>query len=128
MEEPTLGSLDWTCHEAGNLSPRQVLRMANEGKFPQPVRVTEGNERQKGRIAFVRSEVRTWVADRIAERDNARSDRAAGGSLAQNDGAAAMPEIRHAPQEGDSKGLQKVDRDRPRPGPSRRRAATPKSR
>ena len=48
MEEPTLGSLDWTCHEAGNLSPRQVLRMANEGKFPQPVRVTEGNERQKG--------------------------------------------------------------------------------
>ena len=128
MEAPTLGSLDWTCHEAGNLSPRQVLRMANEGKFPQPVRVTEGNERQKGRIAFVRSEVRTWVADRIAERDNARSDRAAGGSLAQNDGAAAMPEIRHAPQEGDSKGLQKVDRDRPRPGPSRRRAATPKSR
>jgi hypothetical protein len=24
MEEATLGSLDWTCHEAGNLSPRQV--------------------------------------------------------------------------------------------------------
>ena len=104
MEEPTLGSLDWTCHEAGNLSPRQVLRMANEGKFPLPVRVTEGNERQKGRIAFVRSEVRTWVAERIAERDNARSGRAAGGSLAQNDGAAAMPEIRHAPQEGEFKG------------------------
>jgi len=86
MEEPTLGSLDWTCHEAGNLSSRQVLRMANEGKFPQAVRVTEGNERQKGRIAFVRSEVRTWVAERIAKRDNARSDRAAAGSLAKNDG------------------------------------------
>ena len=51
MEEPTLGSLDWTRHEAGNLSSRQVLRTANEGRFPQPVRVTEGNERQKGHIA-----------------------------------------------------------------------------
>jgi hypothetical protein len=51
MEEPTLASLDWTCHEASNLSPRQALRMANEGKFPLPVRVTEGNERQKGHIA-----------------------------------------------------------------------------
>jgi hypothetical protein len=54
MEEPTLGSLEWACHEAGNLSPRQILRMADEGKFPQPVRVTEGNERQRGRIAFRR--------------------------------------------------------------------------
>jgi predicted DNA-binding transcriptional regulator AlpA len=78
IEDPTLGSLDWTCHEAGDLSPRQILRMARERKFPEPVRVTEGNERQKGRIAFVRSEVRAWVAQRIAERDNARSDRAAG--------------------------------------------------
>ena len=83
MEEATLGSLDWTCHEAGNLSPRQILRMAEEGKFPQPIRVTPGNERQRGRIAFVRSEVRTWVAERITERDNARSDRAAGRQLSE---------------------------------------------
>src|ERR1700720_4474841 len=104
MEEPTLGSLGWTCHEAGNLSSRQVLRMANEGRFPQPVRVTEGNERQKGRIAFVRSEVRTWVADRIAERDNARSDRATGGSSPKNDIAAAPPELFPVPQKMDSNG------------------------
>ena len=78
IEEPTLGSLDWACHEAGDLSPRQVIRMANDQKFPEPVRVTKGNERQKGRIAFVRSEVRAWVAERVAERDSARSDRAAG--------------------------------------------------
>jgi predicted DNA-binding transcriptional regulator AlpA len=79
IEEPMLGSLDWTCRETGGLSPRQLIRMANEQKFPEPVRVTEGNERQKGRIAFVRSEVRAWVGERIAERDSARSDRAAGG-------------------------------------------------
>ena len=128
MEEPTLGSLDWTCHEAGNLSPRQILRMANEGKFPQPVRVTKGNERQRGRIAFVRSEVRTWVAERIAERDNVRLDRASGGSLAQNDSTAAKPKISHVPQEVDSKGRQKVDRYRARRGPGPRPAATPDSR
>jgi predicted DNA-binding transcriptional regulator AlpA len=85
IEEPTLGSLDWTCHEAGGLSPRQLIRMANEQKFPEPVRVTEGNERQKGRIAFVRSEVRAWVAERIAERESARFDRAADGRLSGND-------------------------------------------
>jgi hypothetical protein len=51
MEEPTLASLDWTCHEVSNLSPRQALRMANEAKFPEPVWVTEGNERQKEHIA-----------------------------------------------------------------------------
>lgn len=85
IEEPTLGSLDWTCHETGGLSPRQLIRMANEQKFPEPVRVTEGNERQKGRIAFVRSEVRAWVVERIAERDSARSDRAAVVRLSAND-------------------------------------------
>ena len=123
MEEATLGSLDWTCHEAGNLSPRQILRMAEEGKFPQPIRVTPGNERQRGRIAFVRSEVRTWVAERIAERDNARSDRAAGRQLSENDTAAALPEIFRAPQKMDSRGRQKVDRDRSRRWPGRRPAA-----
>jgi predicted DNA-binding transcriptional regulator AlpA len=85
IEEPILGSLDWACHEVGDLSPRQVIRMANEQKFPEPVRVTKGNERQKGRIAFVRSEVRAWVAERIAERESARSDRAAGSRLSRND-------------------------------------------
>jgi predicted DNA-binding transcriptional regulator AlpA len=128
MEEPTLGSLDWTCHEAGNLSPRQILRMANEGKFPQPVRVTEGNERQRGRIAFVRSEVRTWVTERIAERDNIRLDRVSGGSLAHNDSTTAKPKISHVPQEVDSKGRKKVDHYRARRGPGPRPAATPDSR
>ena len=51
MEEPTLGSLDWTCHEAGNLTPSHVLRITNERKFLEPVRVTKGSERQKGHIA-----------------------------------------------------------------------------
>jgi predicted DNA-binding transcriptional regulator AlpA len=125
MEEPTLGSLEWACHEAGNLSPRQILRMADEGKFPQPVRVTEGNERQRGRIAFVRNEVRTWVAERIAERDDARSDRAPDSSLAQT---GAMREIPHPPQEVNSKGLQKAERHRSRSRPSPRPPPTQNSR
>jgi hypothetical protein len=65
-------------------------RIADEGKFPQPVRVAEGNERRRGRIAFVRNEVRTWVAERIAERDDARSDRAPDSSSAQIGGAATF--------------------------------------
>jgi predicted DNA-binding transcriptional regulator AlpA len=77
MEEPILGPMDWTSNETGGLSPRHILRMAGEGKFPQPVRVTEGTERQKGRIAFVRSEVRAWVAERIAERDGVTSSSSA---------------------------------------------------
>jgi predicted DNA-binding transcriptional regulator AlpA len=128
MEEPTLGSLEWACHEAGNLSHRQILRMADEGKFPQPVRVTEGNERHRGRIAFVRNEVRTWVAERIAERDDASSDRAPDSSLAQIGGAATMPEIPHPPQEVNSKGLQKAERHRSRSRPSPRPPPTPNSR
>ena len=48
MEEPTLASLDWTCHEASNLSPRQALRMANEGKFPRPVRVPRAMNARRG--------------------------------------------------------------------------------
>jgi predicted DNA-binding transcriptional regulator AlpA len=71
MEEPSLGSLGWAREETGGLSGRHILRMANEGKFPKPVRVTEGSERQKGRIAFVRSEVKAWIAARIAERSAA---------------------------------------------------------
>ena len=63
MEEATLGSLDWTCHEAP------------------------------------------------------------GGSLAKNDTAAALPEIFRAPQKMDSRGRQKVDRDRSRRWPGRRPAA-----
>jgi len=34
------GSLECTCHEARNLSPRQILRMAEE--VHKPVRVTQG--------------------------------------------------------------------------------------
>jgi predicted DNA-binding transcriptional regulator AlpA len=69
LDEPSLGPLKWASEEAGGLSGRHILRMAAKGKFPQPIRVTEGGEHQKGRIAFVRSEVRAWIAARIASRD-----------------------------------------------------------
>jgi predicted DNA-binding transcriptional regulator AlpA len=69
LEEISLGSINWVRAETGGLSPRHIMRMSTEGKFPKPVRVTEGSENRKGRIAFVKSEVRAWIAARIAERD-----------------------------------------------------------
>jgi predicted DNA-binding transcriptional regulator AlpA len=69
LEQISLGSINWVRAETGGLSPRHIMRMSAEGKFPKPVRVTEGSENRKGRIAFVKSEVRAWIAARIAERD-----------------------------------------------------------
>ena len=69
LEEPTLGSLSWACEQTGGLSGRHLLRMAAEKTFPQPVRITDGGERNKGRLAFVRAEVRAWVAARIEQRN-----------------------------------------------------------
>jgi predicted DNA-binding transcriptional regulator AlpA len=69
LEEISLGSINWVRTETGGLSPRHIMRMSAEGKFPKPVRVTEGSENRRGRIAFVKSEVRAWIAARIAERD-----------------------------------------------------------
>jgi len=72
-EQQSLGSLKWASDETGGLSSRHIMRMVDEGKFPQPVRLTEGSERRGGRIAFVKSEVRAWITARIAERDARRA-------------------------------------------------------
>lgn len=45
-----------------SLSRTMINRLRREGKFPPAVSLTEK------RIAFVRSEVDTWVKDRIAAR------------------------------------------------------------
>jgi predicted DNA-binding transcriptional regulator AlpA len=50
-------------------SVRHMKRMAAEGKFPRPVRLTEGGENQHGRIGWVESELDAWLAARLAERD-----------------------------------------------------------
>lgn len=42
-----------------------LSRLAQQGKFPQPVRLSEN------RIAWVASEVRAWVAERAASRERA---------------------------------------------------------
>lgn len=58
-------------HSARLLSPKQVCaraalsrstiaRLVETGKFPKPVRITEG------RIAFVEDEVSAWIHDRIS--------------------------------------------------------------
>jgi predicted DNA-binding transcriptional regulator AlpA len=49
-----------------SLSPRQLARLAEAGDFPTPMRLGHG---PNGRIAFVESEVRRWLHDRVAERD-----------------------------------------------------------
>src|SRR5215471_5301744 len=64
----TLCSLKQVSEKTGGLSGRHILRMSDEGKFPQAVRVTEGSAHRKGRIAFVESEVDDWIEARIAER------------------------------------------------------------
>src|SRR5438105_1227257 len=67
-EHQSLVSMSWV-EEETNLSSRHVMRMVDDGKFPEPVRVTEGSAHRGGRIAFVKSEVRAWIAARITERD-----------------------------------------------------------
>jgi prophage regulatory protein len=63
-------------HEVRYLSPRQVqgltslsashlVRMADAGRFPKPVRLGEG---KNGRLGFVESEVLAWNAARLEER------------------------------------------------------------
>lgn len=61
-EEPQLISLNRTC-ELTSLSRTMINRLRNEGRFPRAVAVGEK------RIAFIRSEVSTWVRERIAERE-----------------------------------------------------------
>jgi predicted DNA-binding transcriptional regulator AlpA len=67
-KQATLCSLKRVSEKTGGLSGRHIMRMVEEGKFPQSVRLTEGSAHRKGRIAFVESEVDAWIAARIAER------------------------------------------------------------
>ena len=48
--------------------PATVLRMAREGRFPVPVRVSDYTLAE---FRFVESEVEEWIAARIAKRDAA---------------------------------------------------------
>ena len=48
-----------------NYSKVHLHRLVKAGKFPKPVKI--GFER--GRIAYVESEIDDWIAARIAERD-----------------------------------------------------------
>jgi hypothetical protein len=53
MVEAILNLLDWTCHRAGKPYGLVKNRIWRGAKFPQSVRVIEGNERQKRRKAMV---------------------------------------------------------------------------
>jgi predicted DNA-binding transcriptional regulator AlpA len=54
---------------SGGLSRRQRMRMADEGRFPKPVRLTAGSADRPGRLGWVEGEVLKWNEDRVAERD-----------------------------------------------------------
>jgi predicted DNA-binding transcriptional regulator AlpA len=51
-----------------SLSPRHQSRLAQEDRFPKPVRLGEG---KNGRIGFVEAEVLAWNAARLEERNAA---------------------------------------------------------
>lgn len=56
-----LVSVNGVC-EITSLSRTSIFKLRNQGQFPAEVRLGS-------RIAFVRSEVDAWVAQRIAERN-----------------------------------------------------------
>ena len=48
--------------------PVHIMRLAAQGKFPQPVRLGDLDD-PRSAVAFVESEVDAWIEQRIAERD-----------------------------------------------------------
>lgn len=63
-QSPQLISLNDAC-ALTSLSRTAINRYRAEGRFPKAVQLTEK------RVAFVRSEVETWIARRIAARSKA---------------------------------------------------------
>ena len=55
-----------TTATACGYSKVHIMRLAKQGRFPQPVRL--GNSPQHA-VRFLKSEVDAWIAERVAERD-----------------------------------------------------------
>ena len=51
-----------------SLSTRHIARLVETKRFPAPIKLGEG---KNGRLAFVESEVKSWLRARITERDGA---------------------------------------------------------
>jgi predicted DNA-binding transcriptional regulator AlpA len=49
------------------LHPEHIMRMAREGKFPKPIKLSAS---QNGRARFVDTEVDEWITAKMAERAN----------------------------------------------------------
>lgn len=54
------------CRQLTGLSRSQRWRLEREGRFPARVQLSERA------FAWLESELRTWISDRIRERDNCR--------------------------------------------------------
>ena len=53
--------------------PVHIMRLAAQGKFPQPVRLGDPDD-PRSAVAFVESEVSAWIEERIAKRDAVDDD------------------------------------------------------
>ena len=45
--------------------PEHVMRLAREGRFPKPIKMTDA---QNGAVRFIREEIDAWLAKRAAAR------------------------------------------------------------
>lgn len=55
-----------TAAKACDYSEAHIMRLAKQGRFPQPIRL--GNSPQHA-VRFLKSEIDAWIAERVAERD-----------------------------------------------------------
>lgn len=53
------------------LHPGHCMRLAREGRFPHPVKITET---KSGGVRFVREEVQAWIEEKLAARPGHESD------------------------------------------------------
>lgn len=51
---------------AGGISASSLHRLVKSGAFPKPITLSKTKTGQPARVAFLESEVRSWIADRIA--------------------------------------------------------------
>jgi prophage regulatory protein len=50
-----------------SLSRSEIYRRIALGEFPRPIRLSGSTGARGGRVAFVSTEIDTWIADRVAE-------------------------------------------------------------
>ena len=60
--------LEPECRELTRLHPSTRQRLEKRGQFPQSFKIGDPDPHKNGRIAWSRSEIMAWLADRMAAR------------------------------------------------------------